>query len=190
VAYSQIGIVNLALIRCKSPTISAMTENSVAARTALAVWEYVRDEVLQSFGWNFSKETAELVQDTTVPDDYDYRYAKPASCLKILSVKQEGVPIVYVERGDYIYTDVDNDAYDIIMEYVTVASDYAKWPPTFIDAFSYRLAAEMGAVLTSIDVNDMLNKYQIALTYAKGFNQGQDYVAYESGVDSWRDAGR
>lgn len=190
-AYSQVGIVNLALIRGKATTISAMTDNSVAARTASAVWDYVRDEVLASFAWNFAKVTALLAQDTTTPDDYDYRYAKPASCLKIVSVKQGGVPIVYEERGDYIYTDVDNTDTDIIMVYITVISDYAKWPPMYINAFAFRLAAELGAKLEAIDVNDMLQKYEIAINKMIGHNQGQNYIENDpGGSTSWETAGR
>lgn len=190
-AYSQVGIVNIALIRGKSNTISAMTDNSVAARTASAVWEYVRNEVLSAFPWNFAKYTAELVQDTETPDDYDYRYSKPDSCLKILSVKQGGAPIAYVERGDYLYSDVDNTDEDIIMEYITIITDYAKWPAPFVSAFAYRLAAELGAKLESINVDAMLQKYLIALNDATGHNQGQDYIEDDpEGSTSWVDAGR
>ena len=191
-AYSQVGIVNLSLIRAKSTTISAMTDNSVAARTASAVWDYVRDEVLSSgVPWNFAKDTEILAQDSTTPDDYDYRYAKPASCLKILSVKQEGSPVPFVERGDYLYSDVDNSAYDIIIEYITVISDYSKWPPLFVNAFAYRMAAEPGAKLESIDVNAMLQKYLMALQDAMGHNQAQDYIEDDpEGSGAWVTAGR
>lgn len=191
-AYSQVGIINLALIRGKSTTISAMTDNSVAARTASTVWEYVRDEVLSAgVPWNFAKDTAVLAQDSTTPDDYDYRYAKPVPCLKILSVKQGGTRIHFVERGDYLYSDVDNTDYDIIIEYVTIISDYSKWTPLFVNAFAYRLAAELGAKLESIDVNAMLQKYLLALNDAMGHNQAQDYIEDDpEGSDSWVKAGR
>jgi len=168
-----------------------MTDNSVAARTASVVWDYIRDEVLAAFPWNFAKDTDVLVQDTTTPDDYDYRYSKPASCLKILSVTQEDVAVPYVERGDYLYSDTDNTSYNIIIEYVTIITDYAKWPPRFINAFAYRLAAELGAKLESIDVNAMLQKYLLALNDATGHNQGQDYIEDDpKGSDSWVTAGR
>lgn len=191
-AYSQVGIVNLALIRAKSTTISAMTDNSVAARTASAVWDYVRDEVLSSgVPWNFAKETATLAQDTTTPDDYDYRYAKPVPCLDIISVKQEGAPIAYVERGAYLYSDVDNTTYDIIIEYIKTITDYTTWTPLFINAFAYRLAAELGAKLESIDVNDMLQKYMMTIQQAMGHNQRQDYIEDDpEGSDAWITAGR
>lgn len=191
-AYSQVGILNISLIRGKSTTVSSMTDNSVAARTASAVWDYIRDEVLSEFPWNFAKARAQLSQDTTAPTyGYDYRYAKPASCLKILAVETDGgEPVDFVEEGDYILTDQD-DTDQIYMSYITVISDYAKWPALFVNAFAYRMAAELGAKLESIDVNDMLNKYQIALNRMKGHNQGQNYIADDpEGSDSWAAAGR
>ncbi len=189
-AHSQVGIVNIALIRGKSTTIASMDESSTAARTASAVWEYIAEEVMScGVPWNFAKQTAKLVQDSTTPDDYDYRYAKPAGCLRIISVKQEDLPVVYVERGDYLYTDTDNSTYDIIIEYVEMVEDYAKWTASFINAFAYRLAAEIGAKIESIDVNAMLQKYEVARLEAMGHNQAQDY-GQDTGSTSWETAGR
>lgn len=156
------------------------------------VWDYIRDEVLSSgVPWNFAKRTAALAQDTITPDDYDYRYAKPESCLKILSVKQAGVPVAYVERGDHIYTDTDNTDDDIIMEHVIIVTDYSKWTAPFVNAFSFRMAAELAPVLKMANENDLLQKYQLALLSAIGHNQGQDYIKDDpQGSSSWEDAGR
>lgn len=191
-AYTQVGIVNLALIRCKSTTISSMSEASVMARTASAVWDYIRDEVFAAFPWNFTKTRAELAQDTGTPEyGYDYQYTKPSGCLRILEVVQADEKIAYVEEGDYILTDYDNDDDEIYILYTAVETDYTKWPPSFVNAFAYRLAAELGAKLESVDVNDMLNKYQIALNDAKASNQSKDYIEDDpAGSTSWEDAGR
>ena len=45
-AYSDVGIANLALIRVGAKRITALTEDSEQAIVANAVWQYIRDEVL------------------------------------------------------------------------------------------------------------------------------------------------
>lgn len=192
-AYSQVGILKIALIRCGQSVLPAsINEESLAARTAKVVWDHVRDEVL-SIGvpWNFAKKTVALAKDTTAPDDYEYRYAKPEGCLGIIGVTQEDIPVAYVERGDYLYTDVDNSDDDILMEYVSVVSDYTKWSAPFVNAFAFRMAAELAPVLEMSDANDLLQKYQLALFDAMAHNQRQDYIKDDpKGSSSWKDAGR
>lgn len=193
-ANSVVGIVNLALVRGKAGKnkIANIDENSVAAQTAKAVWDYVRDEVLAAFPWNFAKRRAELSQSTTTPPNgYDYQYAKPASCLKILEVVTESdAHIAFVEEGDYLLTDTDNTNESLYILYTTVVTDVSKWTPPFITAFAYKLAADLGTDLKSIDQNDMLNKYQLALLEAVAFNQGQEYIEDDTGSDDWVTAGR
>lgn len=187
-AYSQVGIANLALYRCKTSAISSLTEASQAARIVNAVWEYVRDEVLAAYPWNFAKARATLAQDTTAPTyGYDYRYAKPSNCLRILEVVQSDAPVDYVEEGDYLLTDADNTDADLYIRYITVISDCAKWPPMFINAFAWRLAAEVGSMLESVNTNDLMNKYQLCLIDAKGHNQMQEAV-HEPTAGTWEAA--
>lgn len=194
-AYSQVGIVNLALVFGKAGgnRISAMTEDSIAAITASAVWDYVRDDVLSSgVPWNFAKERYKLAQDATAPTyGYDYRYAKPSSCLSIIEVALEDrSPVSYVEEGDYLLSDTDNTTEDIYINYIKVITDYAKWPAKFVNCFAWKLGAVLGTQLESIDQNDMLNKYQVALMDAMAYNQKQHYIADDTGSSSWEDAGR
>lgn len=49
---SQLQIVNLALTRLGVPRITAMSDSVKAARSATAVWEMIRDEVLAKHPWN------------------------------------------------------------------------------------------------------------------------------------------
>ena len=52
-AYSITGIANLALIKMGADTITAITDTGdEKARKLNAVWEYVRDEVLEEKEWN------------------------------------------------------------------------------------------------------------------------------------------
>ncbi len=189
-AYSQVGIVNLALIRIKVPVIASMSESSSAATYASAVWEYVRDEVLEEHDWNFAKLTAELAQDTATPTDpkWDYRYVKPANCLKIRSIVDEGnTPYEYVEEGDYIYCNFDNSDHSLFMRYTTVITDPTKYSPSFINALAWRLAAELSLKLAAEGHDRCMREYFMSIAMAKGKNQARDYVEGEYGNTDWID---
>jgi hypothetical protein len=75
-SYSIIGIVNLGLGRIGSNLISDIGEKTPQAIAVNAVWEYVRDEVLQAKDWRFAKTRAALTVSVTIPL-YGYRFAYP-----------------------------------------------------------------------------------------------------------------
>lgn len=60
-AYSEVGIVNVALQRSGIPTtITALTDSTAEAEAANKVWEYVRNEVLEQDDWRFAKRRTTL----------------------------------------------------------------------------------------------------------------------------------
>lgn len=192
-ANSNVGILNLALIELKVPVVASLTEASDAAELATAIWDYVRNMVLEDHEWNFAKVQVKLVQDTTYTDasaDYDpawlYRYSKPSSCLRIRKVVEENdVDVLYAEQGDHVYSNVDNSDIDLFCKYTTIITDPTKYSPSFINAFKYKLAAAMAAKLSAMSSDKFEEKYVYALNHATGVNQSQDYIAGEKGNTNW-----
>ena len=61
-AYTEVGVVNLALQRLGADRISALDDDTPQAEDANAAWEYVRDEVLEAGDWHFAKSRTTLSQ--------------------------------------------------------------------------------------------------------------------------------
>ncbi len=193
-AYSQVGVCNLALFELGVPSISSMTEDSDAAILMNAIWEYARNEVLEDGDWNFSKTIAELTNDATyeaAPTNplYDYRYSKPASCIKVIGlIDEDGYTVKdYVVEGDYIYVNFDNTDNSLYCRYTVVVTDPTKWSAKFIRALKYKLAGMAAWKLARRDPEPFEQKYIMSLNDAMGLNQAQDYVDGEQGNTDWTD---
>ena len=130
-AFTQVGVVNIALFNLKQKAITSMSETSVAAETASAVYEYVLKEVLERHGWKFAIRTEELTKDDTYVStgEWDYRYNKPTEeCLRIVKVMDEGDrKVAYEDIADYIYSDYDNNLGGAIAEDDMSADNTTDW---------------------------------------------------------------
>jgi hypothetical protein len=130
-AFDQVGVVNIALFNIKQKKIASMSEASVAAETASAVYEYILKEVLERHSWKFALITEELTKDETYVStgEWDYQYNKPTvECLRIEKVRDENnIDIPYEDEGDYIHSDHDNDLGDAIAEDDMSADGTTDW---------------------------------------------------------------
>jgi hypothetical protein len=78
-------MVNVALLRIGANVVSASDDGSPNALRALAVWEYVRNEVLQAKDWRFAKIRYKMVVSATAPlYAYQYAYPLPADFLRLV----------------------------------------------------------------------------------------------------------
>ena len=206
-AYSIVGIVNIALQRIGVKRIASLTEDSVQAIDANAAWEYIRDEVLEAHDWNFAKLRYKLAQSTLKPEyGYDYAYGLPADFLRLAKTKKDD-PCVYVETAEveyphvletlsdgnvYLLTDFDNASYDIFIKYIKRVTDPSKYTGHFISSLAWRLAAQLSIVRTETasKFDWCMRMYDISLLYAKGLNESMDYLADETGNEDWLNAGR
>ena len=59
-AYSQVQICNLALLKFGSPKITSIDDQTPEAAACKALWDIVRDEVLYDHPWNFAMKRADL----------------------------------------------------------------------------------------------------------------------------------
>ena len=57
---SQVDICNLALKRIGATEISSISESEKNAEHCTVFWDYILDEVLEDYSWNFAKKTATL----------------------------------------------------------------------------------------------------------------------------------
>ena len=192
-AYSAIGIVNLAMARIGEGAISSLTGTDAKSILAAQVYDYVLDEVLAAHDWNFATKIYDLSQDATSPEgtDWDYRYALPSDCLRVIGILPAKTP--YVIEAGYLLTNYDNTSASLTLHYIRRETNPAMYSPHFVNTLAFRLAAEMSfkQVRGSSNVQDrMFVLYEKFLLQAKGTNQSEDYLEDENNDGSWVEAGR
>lgn len=98
-AYTELGIVNMALSRLGVKKLSAAewaTPTTVQqAIDAFAVWDFIRDEVFEAKDWRFAKARAKLDRAIMTPTHgYDYYYVLPRDFMR-LAIGSSVDPAVY-----------------------------------------------------------------------------------------------
>ena len=219
-AYSVVGIVNMGLSRIGVKRITALDEDSSQAIAANAIWEYIRDEVLETKDWRFAKTRIDLAQNAETPEyGYDYAYTLPVDFLRLCLPKKEdssfypsgafatawsadeitirsrtyGYVIEALADGTKcIFTDYDDDGYPLYITYIRKEVNPAKYSPAFVNCLADRIAAELATPLTEGRQKfvDRMTLYESSLKKAEEINRSLDYVKGETGNDDWLRAGR
>lgn len=184
-AVSEVGICNLALARLGESRIISLSESTKAARACGAVYEFMRDEVLQAHPWTFAKTRATLARlDTIAPFGYRYAYQLPAGFLQAVRLHDAGAD--YEIEGNRLLTDESG----VNLVYIERIIDTNRFSPLFVSALSARLAAEITLRLVpSAGVQkNMLTLYNKLMEEAKAADARQDQRAH-AGLnpdnDSW-----
>lgn len=146
---SVVAICNLALAHIGVAEINSLTEATNQARQCNLLFVPARDAVLREFPWNFATKMTRLAQAPVSVPDWDYVYQYPSDCLRAIRIYEASATttefrVVLLDGGKAIVTNVAN-AY---LEYTARVTDPALFDAQFIDAFSWKLAAELAAPLT------------------------------------------
>lgn len=158
---SDVSICNLALaLLGDSATLTSIDppEGSTQADLCATFYPIARDALLERHAWSFATRRIDLVQLTAETDAWEYAYAKPSNCIRILAVQHKDA------AGDY---SVDSDTAaglyvpqpfavetlstgaDAILtnqeeascRYIVKITDTAKFTTLFTDALSKLLAS-------------------------------------------------
>lgn len=213
-ARSVVGIVNMALRRIGVNRISALDEDSVQAIDANAVWEYIRDEVLEARDWKFAKKRVALAQNAETPANlYSYAYTIPADFLRMARGSKTDPPFYptitnrsYYDENDVIrhapyaysvetledgtlclFTNYDNTDNDLYLTYIKKVTNPTKYSAHFCSTLAFRLAAELciGRRESTALFDRMMSLYDQFLIRADGVNSTMEYVEDDTGSDSW-----
>lgn len=146
---SKIEIVNRALVKIGQNRISSLDENSKGATTVRTVYDQVRDTLMQSYVWNFSKLRIQLAADTAAPlFGFQYRYRLPANTLRVLGLGDDTEPQrnytsslhAFKHEDEFIYTDVAAPLDLVITQKV---EDTGKYPPDFCNLLALDIALDI-----------------------------------------------
>jgi len=124
------------------------TETSQEALACHRYYELARDTTLKAFPWPFATRIAALalIEEDPTPDWY-YSYRYPLNSLylwKLTSatdVLDPNVKIPYKIIGDDSGRILLTNMEDASVEYISRVENPLRYPPDFIEALSYRLAA-------------------------------------------------
>ena len=202
-AYSVIGIYNLALSELGVSKIDSLTESSTAANRLNDTWQYVRDEVLEADDWSFATTRVLLVANAETPvQGFDYAYTLPADFLRVCEDKEDDPP-VYPNTYPYViealddgtqclFCDYDNSESNLSIKYVRREENPARYSATFIRALSARLAASVALALTESlkKLEAMEALYDSRLRKAKALNRSSGSITNETGSTDWVYEGR
>lgn len=148
-AITQVGICNSALLKLGAKTIGSITENTKEAQLCKAMYDIVRDEVLQSHPWNFAiKRTPVLSADATAPlFGYDYAYQIPSDCLRVIETNYDETveDVDYAIEGAFIVCDYT----DFQLRYIYRNTDESSWSSMFAEAMAWRLARAIAYAMTN-----------------------------------------
>lgn len=173
---SVVALCNLALTRIGAQTINDLNEASSAARHCTALYVPTRDALLQSQAWRFARSRQALAELSLTPGEtpteWAHVYALPADCLTPLYVEPSGralatgrgaeatwpsetvtppvtlrpaqaTPDFEVRAGRRILTDQP----DAALIYTARIEDPTGFDPLFVEALSWRLAADLASAL-------------------------------------------
>lgn len=186
-------IVNLALSYLGQYSIDTLSDDSVEARRASALYDTCRDTLLRDYPWKFAIVEAALTEDTTLDlteDRFGHAYKLPAKCLRILRINF-GASGVYISAslvsseqpfevrfetasGELrLYTDAETAR----IRYIYQVADAGLYDSTFVEALAWRLAGQLAPALTGkADLVPLLEaKFTDSLNQAKLKNALEQY---------------
>ena len=183
---SQIDICNQALAHIGADMINDINEASAGAKHCRLFFSSARDIVLRDHFWNFAAKTISLAPLSITPVGFDYAYTYPTDCIRVKAIWQAVTtadPIKYEVRakeggGLMILT----DEADAILEYTARITDAGQFDPTFADALSWRLAADLAMPLSkSLPIKQaMLTVYTNRLVQAEALDSREGRIDQEA----------
>lgn len=210
---SIVDICNIALSHIGAPAIQALTEANRQARECQRLWPVVRDAVLAEFPWNFARKrlTLALISGETY-SGWDYAYTYPTDCLKALEIYNPLTTQTYTD-GEYVSGQLiesmvkvksDKIKFEIAVDegkskrvlltgredaeliYTARIEDSNLYDPSFVDAVTWRLAADLASPLKGrLELqSQMMRVYEFKLGRARQANANEGFEP-PGGVSSY-----
>lgn len=142
-------IANLALGHIGESKIADYDEQSPVAEVIRTAWANTRDVCLRMFRWNFATARVALsAVDAPADESFGYAYQLPADylrCLEFNAVDAAHSLTQFRIEGTQILS--DDEAANL--RYIRRVENPAEWDPSFVRAFSFKLAATVAPRLTN-----------------------------------------
>ena len=180
---TKVDICNLALSHLGMNAITSLTEDNPSVRACNYFFDPSRDAVFSEFKWPFAtvKEALVAVSDTVLELEWSYVYVYPTQAAAVWSVYNESTIKTKDEEEFEVAFQVANNRKVICSnnktayaEYTYKVPDTTIFSPSFVIAFSLRLASSMAHTL----IGDVEVGKDLLLTYSTSISETkrQSYV--------------
>lgn len=183
---SEVDILNLALARLgDNATVASIDppEGSAQAEHGARFYPIARDSLLEMHPWGFATRRVVLAPLVTDTWNYQHAYASPADVITLLSVLPATAPnddqsTIFETMADgVILTDEENAT----LRYVARITDTTKFPPLFVDALGWLLAAYLAGPVIKGDTGAqmgraMMQSFMAALSAARASDSNQRHT--------------
>lgn len=148
---SKIDVFNMALGHIGvGSTVADEQERSPERVTCSRFWDQCRDALFayKDMPWGFAVTLEALAEIGDPPTGWEYRYRYPNDCINLIELYQDSVRTVSVELRSKFEVMYEADGRAVLADipaavarYVKRINEVERWPATFVEAMSYRLAA-------------------------------------------------
>lgn len=166
---TKVEICSDAALLVGSPPISDLSTNAPSVILTSNLFDDVRDNLLRAHPWNFSTKRVKLSPLVGKPPyGYLYEFKVPSDLIRLISIDSDHIGLDFRYEGGSILA----NASSLNLRYIFRNEDASTWPPDFISAVRYELAAQLAFPITKSDsLSQMLaQRAQYALTIAKSNN--------------------
>lgn len=186
---SETELCNRALSRLGCREISSVLDGTPEANAARRHYFDVRDELLESYTWDFAISTAQVAADSSAPAfGYSNAYTLPGDYLRLFKIYLQSDQ--YAIQGGKI---LSNYSAPLDIYYVAQITDPTRFSPLFMKALTLQLAAAMCELLTqsTSKKKELLEEFEAAIAEARRIKSIQQ-PPVDAPTDPWlrsRDAG-
>lgn len=146
-AITDIDVASMALVMIGANPITSFVDGSREAVTASILYNKITRGEMSAYPWRFLTTQTELDREAVTPvgGEWNASYTVPASSLRVLSVKVNGISVSFDKFEKSIYTNTsENDI--LVAEYLHDVSE-ANWPHYFINHMAYLMGAIFASAL-------------------------------------------
>jgi hypothetical protein len=146
-AFSEVSIINDALIELGEPRINARTDNTPQGKASNASFDSAKEAFLACHFWSFAMKRVELARNATAPGHkYSYSYALPSDYIRLAQINETDVENIHEPLFQRIGDNIETNETSVKITYVYNA-DVSFFDPIAVKAFAYSLASKMAMIL-------------------------------------------
>ena len=149
---TEVDICNMALSHIAQYPIQSLNDSLKTAQECKTLYPRARDSVLEDFMWNFAFKWIAIPLLDLEHDKWTYLYQYPSDCVRALEIYNSASETDKIEFEIYVNEDLDSkmigtDQEDAVLKYTARVTNPNLFTSQFIDALSYRLAADLALPL-------------------------------------------
>lgn len=200
---TRLEVMNAALLLLGERTLASVSEDREPRRVLDTLWTPAITHCLENGFWKFAMRGVELTPDEGVDPTFGpaYAFEKPEDFVQLYAISESEdfttSMMVYVEEGDYWYTDYNPTYVRYVSDDSEWGFDLGKWPESFSHFVSCRLArlACKRIASSTTDTQDLERQERLARASARSkdamrqppqFPPIGDWTQARGGGESWR----